>query len=122
MGQDKIPQGDAPLESFTYAWTGTRYCDLQMSEANLRLIQDDLAAGYDKEDYIAVTALLIDRASRQVVLSKDLCLDNPYPLRRVVSRVDLWFHATIDEMEKEEAKNVVEVKVEVKNKEEPCQE
>lgn len=119
MGQDETLQGDAPLESFTYAWTGTRYCDLQMSEANLRLIQDDLAAGYDKEDYIAVTAYLIDRASRRVIRQKDLCIDDPEPVQQVISRVDTWFRTTIEEMWSAaiDDDRLIEVEVEVKERE-----
>lgn len=112
MGSLRTPQANSPLkESYTYAWIGTRYCDLQVSETNLRLIQDDLAIGHDKEDYIAVTAYLIDKESRRIVFSQDLCLDNPYPESHVISRVNLWFHATLDVMTE---RNSVEVAVEIK--------
>ena len=117
MGQiEAIHRGATVRDRFTYAWKGTRYCDLQMSEANLKLIQEDLADGYNRDDYIAITVHLVDRKSRCIVRSHDLGLEIPYPKSLAKGRAELWYEATMDEMEKEQQPALIEIEVEVKEK------
>ena len=106
-------------QAYTYAWSGTRYRDL--STANASLIEEGLADGHDMDDFIALTVHLIEKTSRRIVRSQDLCIETPYTENLASSRADLWFHATLDKMEEEQAKSTVHVEVTVKDKEKPCQ-
>lgn len=111
--EERTGNYEALRRTYTYAWSGTRYCDLNMSEANLALIKEDLAEGYDKDDFIAMTVFLVHRTSKRIVKTQDLCIEKPYPESRAASRAELWFYATLDEMAEDEPE-IVEVEVEVK--------
>lgn len=115
MGQDGTLQGNrAVKDNYTFAWSGTRYCDLNVSEANLALIKDGLAEGYAKDAFIAITAHLVHRTTGLIIRSEDIPVEDPLSWEDAAQVVVEWYRRVTDEMKDKDAERIVEVEVKVK--------
>jgi len=117
VGQDG--EYNAVRDVYEFAWSGTRYCDLNMNEPNLALIKDDLANGARKDDFIAVTAHLVHQCSRLIMLSEDLPVEKPLSWEDATQVAKRWYMRKTDEMANPDGKQTIVIEV---KKEEPCRE
>ena len=99
MNQDgEIRSGESVRDEYEFAWSGKRYCDLSMNESDLALIEDDLANGANKDDFIAITAHIVHQTSGLIMLSEDLPVEKPLSWEDATDTVKAWFIRKTDEL------------------------
>lgn len=115
MGQDRAVQDVKSVRAgYAFAWTGTRYCDLNMSEMNLTLIKEGLADGHAKDAFIAITAHLVHKTSRLILLSEDIPVEEPLSWEEAARVVRRWYTRKTDEIANPEGEQTITIEVEVK--------
>ena len=120
MGQDgDVRPGESVRDDYEFAWAGKRYCDLSMNGGNLAFIEQELADGASKDDFISITAHIVHQTSGLIMLSEDLPVEKPLSWEDATDTVKEWFLRKTDEIAMSGAIPTITLKV---KEEGSCQE